>query len=151
MIESDSVNDTVDDATINPEDNSSNITKDIFEKFYEGFEDVKIHNDVIGSVKENGISLVQLYAAFKSCIHDDIITADDVKESMELIHNNSIYDILRKKWDDRLQDADKQIAKCKLTGNVGYIINSLKYYNTEYYEEIIYNHMLIHLLSMMQV
>ena len=116
-------------------DSDCNVNLELFEALYKGFDGLEIHRDC-GNVKASEeICIEPLYAALNSCVNDDTIDEDAFDEAIDFIRDNAeLTKNLKSTFRNKCKEAKKKIKDGKLEGNIGYVINCLKFHNKEYYQ-----------------
>ena len=115
------------DDLMNFDETKTDMSLELFEALYKGFDGLEVHGDV--QKTENEITLYPLFSALYSCVNENI-DDDDVQDAFEFIKDNSkLTDNARSKWSDKRKQARKN-TKC---AGPGALFNYLKKFNPDYY------------------
>ena len=115
------------DDMLNFDETKTDMSKELFEALYKGFEGLEIHGDV--QKTENEISLFPLFSALYSCVNVNI-DDEDINDSLDFIRDNArLTENAKSKWSEKRKQAKKN-DKCK---GPGALFNYLKIFNSDYY------------------
>lgn len=112
------------------QDNSANMTLEMFEALYKGFDGLTIHGDVENVDKE--ITLYPLMSALFKCINGKTVDDDDVSDALDFIKEHAnLTPSARAKWSEKRKQA-RSNDKCRGPGS---LFTYLKQFNPMYFNK----------------